>query len=124
MVINIVPNPPSELEAAACTHGIPARSEDGATPEQRSMNAVAEQMRMVSMKTDSIHAGFVGEETALDPVHDAGTCKSAENSAEIKCIAKDICEHLRDELIMGHNDEEGDRKVKDTHDRDKDTRDL
>ena len=54
MVMKMVPNPPRELEAAACTQGIPACSTEGAVPEQSSMKAVAEQIRMVSMNTDSI----------------------------------------------------------------------
>src|SRR5699024_6659500 len=52
--INMVPNWPRELDAAACTHGMPLRSALGATPEQSSIKEVAVQIRIVSINTDSI----------------------------------------------------------------------
>ena len=65
MEMKIVPNPPRDSEAAAWTQGIPLSSSLGATPEQRSMKAVAEQIRMVSMNTESICTSpcFTGWET-------------------------------------------------------------
>ena len=60
-----VPKDPRDSAAAACTQGIPLSSLLGATPEQRSINAVAEQIRIVSMNTESIWTSpcFTGWDT-------------------------------------------------------------
>ena len=57
-------------------------------------------------------------------MHDTGARESSENSVEVKGISKDVRKHLRNELVMGDDDKEGDRQVKDPHDRNKDACDL
>ena len=82
------------------------------------MNAVAEQIRIVSMNTESICTSpcFTGWETAAlaaafgaEPtpasLHNAGSGKPSEDGLYVKCIIENACEHYRNKLIMFQDDE-------------------
>ena len=91
------------------------------------MNAVAEQIRIVSMNTESICTSpcFTGWETAalaaafgaeptpaslensplLIPCITQDPAKPSEDGLYVKCIIENACEHYRNKLIMFQDDE-------------------
>ena len=93
------------------------------------MKEVAEQMRIVSIKTDSIctspcfdrvgdsgaggrvgrgpHTGLVGEQSPLDTVHDAGSGKAAEDGLQVEGAGEDGSANICGiKVQMGHDDKQ------------------
>ena len=68
------------------------------------------------------HTGLVGEETALDAVHDAGTAEAAEDRLQIKGTGKDLAEHLGQHVGIENGNDQGHHDVDGTHHGDENAR--
>ena len=62
-------------------------------------------------------ARFVGEEAALDAVHQHGTEAARSRLPQTKGFGEDPAQHRRDMGDVGRDDEEGHNKIADRHDR-------
>ena len=61
------------------------------------------------------HTCLIGEEAALDAVHDAGTAEAAENGAEIKGAHEDLTEHIGQHLGIEDHQHQRYQNVESTH---------
>ena len=96
------------------------------------MKAVVEQMRMVSMNTESIctspcftgcvgggaHARLIGVEATLDALHDTGRADAREHGLWIKGLGDDHGEHIGHLADVLDGDEEAQGDIDGRHDRD------
>ena len=68
------------------------------------------------------HTCLIGEEAALNAVHDAGTAKAAEDGAEIKGTHENLTEHIRQHLGIDDHQHQRHQNVEGTHDGHENTR--